>query len=51
MAQLDVSVLSSFQAPDLGPLTALASFSSSCSAAGFPVASSEACGAACPMSF
>jgi hypothetical protein len=50
MADLDVSALASFQAPNLGPLTALASFSASASAAGFPLASASACGSSCPMS-
>jgi len=50
-ASLDASALADFEAPELGSLTAMASFVASCEAAGFSVGMSGACGAACPMSF
>ncbi len=48
-ASLDLSALAGFQAPNLGPLTALASFSACCSAAGFAIALGAPC-PVCPLS-
>jgi len=50
MGNIDPSPLANFQAPNLGPVSALASFSMQSAAAGVPVASSAPCGSACPMS-
>jgi hypothetical protein len=47
-ASASVSALASFSAPNLGPLTAIASLSLSCSAAGFPIAMPGGC-PICPM--
>ncbi len=51
MASLNTSAMANFQAPNLGPLSALASFSAQCSAAGLPVAATSACSPSCPMPF
>lgn len=49
MSAIEPSALINFQAPNFGPLSALASFSMQAASAGFPVASTSACGSACPM--
>jgi hypothetical protein len=48
-ASLDASMLADFQAPDLGPLTAMASFVASSGSLGFSIGMPSPCGGGCPM--